>query len=1411
MCSVTVTSGLGDDTVNHSGVLRNVVPTKGETLVQLCFQALTNVMDSDRLSPERETPPHWKSCKLMIDPALTKGLYKVYRYDGHAFNIPVQDLGLFPVDCVRDPRISRLWSKSSKTELSVPKFKVDEWYVGPVLPKEVTFSRLNDNVKEPFLTNMCSKYGNTEEVEIFYNPKNRKHLGLAKVVFDSVRAARDAAQQLHQTSVMGNIIHVEIDPKGENRARYLQLLLRGLYTPWTLPVGSSEQDLQSLVDSLPGGKATQQQGSVCSPTSIATPLSMDTAYSSIWQDTPCSFRLTPRSQGTPLTPCLSATPLSQDSCYSSLQATPVLQGEPSNFTVHKHLRPELCRHKRSRYEHRAAGKVSDTKFLLKHCPAYVLSSQAHASGQQAALWGPGAPSSTDNNTEPTFDCQDSRDSIAAPSDAVPSFDFTAEQQQTPEDRVFCPSVINRSSSSRPEVESLDSRIENLLINSSRSAELSDGEVLSQPTSPCSAQNSPFSDDSLACSPTSCVPPTSDRVHVRLTPSDDEEDETSRAVSFLTRNSQSPTDFNTDDAKGFQSSSHPQENHATAEVEGHLGKRPTPSRDNSSLSHLGPRLPRAVTAGNSHPPVPSFPFPIPPFPPSLPPVPPRLPNGSIPIPPPGWIRPPAYLTGIPIPPPSNPPPPPAFLGPPPPLMVPPSVPPPVPTYHFSMSRPPPPWPAPPFPRFNPFVPPPPRPPPPPPPLHDPHKVTVEKVLEVVTDELKSIIKKDIVRRMIEGVSFRVFEEWWDGQEKKQQMQVPPVKNGVLEQTHKQIHLLGHMSKKPPLPSFKVKRKTASDPASLKDTDGALSSSDVKQAEDTAQPAPEGPKRRHARPHVLDSDDDGEGGGADDSGRGEVTTPGKVDAVVPDSCASPNLSHRDDGEDDDDEDDSIQTQIENEVAQKPREGDAAVASHVPDGSRGGALESVSECSSSGESEHSSDVRSSDSFSSDSFEDSSCSNLSLEDDDDEEDDGSCIVISSEDESMELEPPLHSSAAPLTPGALLDLCLQDVSHTFRRRQHDENRYPSCPHDTRHLQDLMDPQTSRLQDPQPASPLGFTVEPYLDVDLQSPQWTVASPEITESLRPLTPTGCLLDSDPDLLIKSKPTSPAVEEVERPQTPGRGTEAEPGSEDLCEAGEYPPLSPMSGELVHVPSEPPAASYHLYQEVPKTPGREERSGWSQFSSARAPATPGREAALSDVCSPLSSPPPVPSLCSNPYTTAPKTPGRDIVLPRRAAVYRRTARSVASSQVMLSDGGFPMNASSSPRSLSDSSLDAADVLITTRVRTEPLRGLENVLGVLHAENQSSFRRKQWRRLKRTLHRQKSLKRIAGPCRYRGRSRCRERTILHSVWTEGLDEEDARLLRCTYDRLQEHDNGFGWLNDTVWIPHPHILVTKVHYNRTL
>ncbi|XP_056289363.1 histone-lysine N-methyltransferase SETD1B-A isoform X2 [Pseudoliparis swirei] len=288
--------------------------------------SLANGMDSHPVcGSAAEKRSHWRSYKLIIDPALKKGQHKLYRYDGQTFNMP--NPGIPPVDIVRDPRIGRLWTKYKETDLPVPTFKIDECYIGPVPPKEVTFARLNDNIREGFLTDMCKKFGELEHVEILYNPKNKKHLGVAKVVFENVKAAKAAVQSLHKTSVMGNFIHVELDPKGENRLRYFQLLMNGSYTPLTLPVGGEETrevSPRSLAEALlacePIRRLSESSVSaVCGalpPSSSTTPVSLETGYSSLRQDTP-------QSQGTPHTPRQSGTPFSQESNFSSRQSTPV--------------------------------------------------------------------------------------------------------------------------------------------------------------------------------------------------------------------------------------------------------------------------------------------------------------------------------------------------------------------------------------------------------------------------------------------------------------------------------------------------------------------------------------------------------------------------------------------------------------------------------------------------------------------------------------------------------------------------------------------------------------------------------------------------------------------------------------------------------------------------------------------------------------------------------------------------------------------------------------------------------------------------------------------------------------------------------------------------------------------------------
>ncbi|XP_067339263.1 histone-lysine N-methyltransferase SETD1B-A isoform X3 [Channa argus] len=379
--------------------------------------SLANGMDSHPVCGSAEKRSHhWRSYKLIIDPALKKGSHKLYRYDGQTFSMP--NPGIPPVDIVRDPRIGRLWTKYKETDLPVPKFKIDECYIGPVPPKEVTFARLNDNIREGFLTDMCKKFGEIEEVEILYNPKNNKHLGIAKVVFETVKAAKMAVQSLHNTSVMGNIIHVELDPKGENRLRYYQLLMNGSYTPRTLPVGGEEVrevSPRSLAEALLACeplRSVSAVGGTLPPSSSTTPLSQETGYSSLRQDTP-------QSQGTPHTPRQAGTPFSQDSSYSSRQSTPAYQSTRQDSSGG---------YKSRRHE----SKFQDAYNRRPERPQYRSNMYRSTTSEQAPfkqhqLTPPEPPPSTSSFT------------YTAPPPATPNFKSAFSPYQTPLPPVFPPS------------------------------------------------------------------------------------------------------------------------------------------------------------------------------------------------------------------------------------------------------------------------------------------------------------------------------------------------------------------------------------------------------------------------------------------------------------------------------------------------------------------------------------------------------------------------------------------------------------------------------------------------------------------------------------------------------------------------------------------------------------------------------------------------------------------------------------------------------------------------------------------------------------------------------------------------------------------------------------------------------------
>nr|XP_023692576.1 histone-lysine N-methyltransferase SETD1A-like [Paramormyrops kingsleyae] len=54
-----------------------------------------------------------------------------------------------------------------------------------------------------------------------------------------------------------------------------------------------------------------------------------------------------------------------------------------------------------------------------------------------------------------------------------------------------------------------------------------------------------------------------------------------------------------------------------------------------------------------------------------------------------------------------------------------------------------------------------------------------------------------------------------------------------------------------------------------------------------------------------------------------------------------------------------------------------------------------------------------------------------------------------------------------------------------------------------------------------------------------------------------------------------------------------------------------------------------------------------------------------------------------------------------------------------------------------------------------------------------------------------------FQPRSEFEQMTILYDIWNVGLDVEDMRLLKVTYEKLLQEDPSTDWLNDTHWVHH--------------
>lgn len=147
-------------------------------------------------------------------------------------------------------------------------------------------------------------------------------------------------------------------------------------------------------------------------------------------------------------------------------------------------------------------------------------------------------------------------------------------------------------------------------------------------------------------------------------------------------------------------------------------------------------------------------------------------------------------------------------------------------------------------------------------------------------------------------------------------------------------------------------------------------------------------------------------------------------------------------------------------------------------------------------------------------------------------------------------------------------------------------------------------------------------------------------LRPITPTGSLSDSDPDMELGRRFSPLAVEEVDLPHTPGGCLELEDDEDNVLPPGPPTPLPPPPSPtgIQELPSSPfyyhvpLLSSYPGYEETPKTPGRVNDPGFVYHSER---ITPPREPLrrLESPCNPF--------LSSFADSGIPRTPGRGMSL--------------------------------------------------------------------------------------------------------------------------------------------------------------------------
>lgn len=331
---------------------------------------------------------------------------------------------------------------------------------------------------------------------------------------------------------------------------------------------------------------------------------------------------------------------------------------------------------------------------------------------------------------------------------------------------------------------------------------------------------------------------------------------------------------------------------------------------------------------------------------------------------------------------------------------------------------------------------------------------------------------------------------------------------------------------------------------------------------------------------------------------------------------------------------------------------------------------------------------------------------------------------------------------------------------------------------------------------------------------------------------------PDL--PQRPRLPTDEDI--PRTPGRDLLERARSLGKSQSTDTVPITPgsdapLSGSSLllsspHIPGSPfsyPAQSPVLSAGVPRTPGRDltftpvfpDPTGLSLnrkvssesiddrplFKEPPVSALPNQTPSAGSELSarvPEDLPPgltvdiPVPS----DTPSSKKKPGRPKGKKTPALSASEDSLELSSESTLLPhDSHLPTEISA--KSPDQTSLDFREV------KAEPQTILPAEDGFLSYEDEAPVVVKPARRARRGWEELLlgSLSPVTSPPRpyFNPRSDFEEMTILYDIWNDGIDEEDVRLLRITYDKMLQQDNGNDWLNDTLWVNHPDILHCEI------